>query len=265
MVVNVRFATIGGGTLAAPSSALVLAEREARTHLIEANLRLVAFVAQRYQGHGLPLADLNQEGFFGLARAAQTFDSAQGAFSTYAVPWIQQAIRRAIDNTSRTIRLPSYVHDQLRALACAQDSLLSEQGHEPSIRELANMLGLPVSRVRLLLAHQHRLLSLDYPVSGHPDLFLAEQVAEESTPDVTLVEQERTHERIARVQAALSCLTVRERRVIALLFGLDGESGQHDCAQIGRILGISRERVRQLKVRAMSKLQGRADLAALIA
>jgi RNA polymerase primary sigma factor len=241
-------------------------DKEAKALLIEANLRLLSFVAKRYQGHGLPVRDLVQEGVFGLARAAELFDPTQGAFSTYAVPWIAQAIRRAIDNTSRTIRLPGYVHEQMRALACAQDSLLSEQGREPTAQELAGVLGLSVTRVRLLLAHQHRLLSLDAPVNGHPDLHLSEIIADQRTTtlDAALIEYTHAHERVARIQAALCCLTPRERRVVALLFGLDGQSGTHDGAAIGRILGLSRERVRQLKVRAFAKLQGRAELMALV-
>lgn len=250
-------------------------DQTATSRLIEVHLRLVIHVAKQYTGYlaatggVLSLDDLIQEGTFGLARALDTFDPQQGAFSTYAVWWIHHAVQRALANQGRTIRLPVHVYTRLSKLAQMQDRMWAEQGCEPDEHALARALHWPLARVRLLLTCRERLVSLDMPATAHQDSPLRECLPDLATPvpDEQVCTDLDTHERARRIRAALACLTPRERQVIVSRFGLDDDMPQatgQTLAEIGRHLGVCRERVRQLERRALDKLAKRADLAALL-
>ena len=238
----------------------VRGDADARHHLIEANLRLVVAVARRYVGNGLPLPDLIQEGNCGLLRAVEGYDPARGRFSTYAVWWIRQSILRALDTHARTIRLPCGVLHHMRKVEDALSTCTQAAGRFPSDADIAEMAHLSPAQV-----HQARqamrlaVESLDRPTGAWEDLPLSETVASgtEDDPMVLVVAQaERTDGRQA-VRALLACLSEREHHVVRLLFGLDG-TPVHTYAEAGRAMGCCKERIRQLKEQALSKLRDAA-------
>jgi len=238
-------------------AALVLhGDQEARRGLIEHNLRLVVSIAKRYQGLGLPLEDLISEGNLGLLRAVEKYDPSKGRFTTHAVWWIRQSITRALDNTARPIRLPSYVLSHLAHLARLNQRLFEEEGHDPSVEQLALLMGLDPSTVRLIREASRKVASLDVPVSSHDRITLAEVLPDENLPahDAELVQTEEHKAHVRVVAALLSHLTPRERQVVSFRFGLNGVQVR-TLAGIGRQLGISRERVRQIQAAAMQKLR----------
>ncbi len=233
-------------------------EQAARNTLVEANVPLVVSVARDYAGLGLPLADLIQEGSFGLLRAAQDYDPARGCFSTYAVWWIKQAIRRALDQQSRLIRLPADVLSTLRKVEAA----LAHSGAETLTEaELAQVTGLSLAQVRLartLLAR--RILDLEAYIGEWDNLKLSETIADEaiSDPETLVCAALDQAERVRLVHALLACLTEREREAIGLLFGLDGRAAPASYSQVGRRMGCCKERVRQLRESALTKLRAEA-------
>jgi RNA polymerase primary sigma factor len=227
--------------------------RQAANRMIQANLRLVISVAKGYIGWSVPLSDLIQEGNIGLMQAVRKFDHRRGyKFSTYATPWIWQAVNRAVDDQSRLVRLPGHVVDDLTKLARARNTLAQELGRQPIEKELASETGLPSKKIESLLKlSSHGPVSLDTPVGEDGSKigdFIADQAIlqpeEEATANLLKEELSRT----------LESLTPRERRVIELRFGLGNERSR-TLVEIGTELGLSKERIRQIEKEALAKLR----------
>jgi RNA polymerase primary sigma factor len=226
-------------------------DREAKERMINSNLRLVVSIAKRYQGHGVPLGDLIQDGIIGLNRAVEKFDWRRGfKFSTYATWWIRQACQRAISNQSRTIRVPAHVHERRVKLARVRGQLEAEQGREPTVEELADATGFEVQHVEEALGAVEASVSLNQTVGEDGDGELGDLFADPASADP--FEEAGVTLRRRAVREALEALPELERRVLELRFGFDGE--QRSLEAIERELGISRERVRKLEQRAFDKL-----------
>ena len=242
---------------------------QAKQRFIEANLRLVVKVATRYQGYGLELIDLIQEGNLGLMRAVGKFNYRRGfKFSTYATWWIRQAITRALAEKTRAIRLPVYVQDVLRRLSLTEARLAAELEREPTLEELASALGTSPERLQELVAASRSILSLDRPLalSDEVGMTLCDRLeaAQEGDPGAGGPLGFQHQERRARIEAALATtLSMREQQVIRLRYLDDGES-RRTLQDVGARLGITRERVRQLEKRALAKLREVEGLASLI-
>jgi RNA polymerase primary sigma factor len=234
---------------------------EAKERMVNSNLRLVISNARRYQGQGLPLGDLIQEGIVGLIRASEKFDWRRGfKFSTYATLWIRQAIQRALSNTSRTIRIPVHIEQRQRKLAKIERELTTKLGHEPGDDELASAAGMELAEVIQLRDAPQAVTSLDQSVGEDDDgATLGELLASErAEPSDELGESERND----AVAAALDELPMAEREVIELRFGIaEGEEKTLDA--IAKQLDISGERVRQLESDALRRLRARPRLEAL--
>ncbi len=228
---------------------------EARQRFILANLRLVVSVAKKYQGQGLPLLDLIQEGNIGLMRAVQLFDWRRGfKFSTYATWWIRQAVTRAVADRARTIRLPVHVHDRIRKMRMASRDLAQRSGRDPSLEEVAEAIGAtPEDVAELMEVDGREPVSLHLPVGHESDTELGDLIQESELegPEAE-VEETLTRE---RVQEALhDILSDQERTIIALRFGFDGR-GSRSLREAGRELGMSAERVRTIERDALEKLR----------
>jgi len=228
-------------------------DHAAKERMINSNLRLVVHVARRYMGQGIPLGDLVQEGVIGLNRAVEKFDWRKGfKFSTYATWWIRQSCQRAVANQSKTIRIPVHVDERRRKLARARQRFEVAEGREPTVEELARAAELEPQHAREALEAVEATVSLNRPVGDGGDGELGDLFAD---PDVVdgLEEAERIL-RDAGIRRAVESLPERERRVVELRFGFDGESLTLEA--IGRELGLTRERVRQLEKSAFAKLAG---------
>jgi RNA polymerase primary sigma factor len=233
---------------------------EAKERMINSNLRLVISNARRYQGQGLPLGDLIQEGIVGLIRASEKFDWRRGfKFSTYATLWIRQAIQRALSNTSRTIRIPVHIEQRQRKLARIERELTTKLGHEPSDEELASAAEMELADVIQLRDAPQSVASLDQTVGEDDGATLGELLAgERAEPSDEIGESERSD----AVAAALDELPTAEREVIELRFGLaEGEEKTLDA--VAKQLDMTGERVRQLESDALRRLRGRPRLEAL--
>jgi RNA polymerase primary sigma factor len=230
----------------------------AKERMINSNLRLVVHNARRYTGHGVPLGDLVQEGVIGLNRAVEKFDWRKGfKFSTYATWWIRQACQRAVANQAKTIRLPVHVDERRSKLARTRQQLELKNGREPTLEELADAAGMTVAHAQEALDAVDASISLNTRV-GDGDAELAELFADPDAVDPEAAAGDAVRSRAVR--HALAKLPERERRILEMRFGFDGETMALEA--IGKALGITRERVRQLERQAFERLAGELSVLA---
>jgi RNA polymerase primary sigma factor len=225
----------------------------AREHLITANSRLVISVAKKYMGRGVPFLDLIQEGNIGLIRAAKKFDYRRGhKFSTYATWWIRQAVTRAIADQGRTIRVPVHMGDQINKMLRISHQLTQNLGRSPSTEELAEALDVTPKKVENMIQVARRPLSLETPTDEEEDSMLGDFIQDEDSPaPVELVTQSLLRQDL---QDVLSVLPPREVRILQLRYGLlDGQS--YTLEEVGKKMGVTRERVRQIEAQALTRLR----------
>jgi RNA polymerase primary sigma factor len=225
----------------------------AREHLITANSRLVISVAKKYMGRGVPFLDLIQEGNIGLIRATKKFEYRRGhKFSTYATWWIRQAVTRAIADQGRTIRVPVHMGDQINKLLRIQHQLTQRLGREPTVDELAETLEVPPKKVENMIQVARRPLSLETPTDDEEDSMLGDFIEDDEAPppdDMATYNLLKEH-----LVAVLDSLPPREVRILQLRYGLlDGQA--YTLEEVGRKMGVTRERVRQIEAQALSRLR----------
>ena len=225
----------------------------AREHLITANSRLVISVAKKYMGRGVPFQDLIQEGNIGLIRAAKKFDYRRGhKFSTYATWWIRQAVTRAIADQGRTIRVPVHMGDQINKLLRVQHQLTQRLGRDPSVEELAESLDVPPKKVENMIQVARRPLSLETPTDDEEDSMLGDFIQDKDAP---APDESATYNLLKEhLEEVLNTLPPREVRILQLRYGLlDGQA--YTLEEVGRKMGVTRERVRQIEAQALSRLR----------
>ena len=225
----------------------------AREHLITANSRLVTSIAKKYMGRGVPLLDLIQEGNIGLMRATKKFDSHRGnKFSTYATWWIRQAVTRALADQGRTIRVPVHMADHINKLFRTQYKLTQAMGREPTVEELAEALEVPPQKVENIIRIARWPLSLESPTNAEEDSVLGDFIEDD---EVAPPDEAATYNLLREnVREVLSGLPPREGRVLQLRYGLfDGQA--YTLEQVGRKMGLTRERIRQIEAQALNRLR----------
>jgi len=257
------FKGIGKVPLLTQPQELALAKRvergefDAKQKMVESNLRLVVSIAKNYRNQGLPFLDLIQEGTIGLVRAAEKFDYRKGfKFSTYATWWIRQAVARALADKARTIRMPVHVVEKLNKIGRIERKLLSEVGREPTIEEIAKELELDPDEVEHIKRSAQAPISLEKPVGDEEESEFGHFLADESAlaPDEA-AETALRKETLARV---LQTLSLRERRVLEMRYGLGGQHPR-TLDEVGRTFNVTRERVRQIENQCLKKLQALAE------